>query len=65
MTMMMKVAIALAIARLGYSEAKETWESACAVAMATAALVAFSGSSSNLVSIAGGGRKAVIQRRIE
>jgi hypothetical protein len=57
----MMVAIALAIARLGDSEAKETQVSACAVAMATAALEAFSVSCSNLISIAGGGRKAVIQ----
>ena len=58
---MMMVAIALAIARLGDSEAKETRASACAVAMATAALADFSVSSSNLISIAGGGRKAVIR----
>jgi hypothetical protein len=58
---MMMVAIALAIARLGDSEAKETRESVCAVAMATTALADFSVSSSNLISIAGSGRLAMIR----
>jgi hypothetical protein len=50
---MMMVAMVLAIARLGDSVAKETRESACAVAMATAVLVDFSVSSSSLISMPG------------
>jgi hypothetical protein len=42
MATMMMVARALAIASWGESVAKETRESACAVAMATASLVDFS-----------------------
>ncbi len=54
MAMMMMVARALAAASWGKSMAKETRESTCAVAMATAALADFLVSSSNLISIAWG-----------
>ncbi len=57
---MMMVTMALAIASGGESVAKEIQDSACAVAMTTAALEAFSVSSSYLISIAKGGRRPVI-----
>jgi hypothetical protein len=58
--MTMMVARALAAAREGKFVAKETQENACAVAMATAALVALLVLSSNLISIAGGRRRPLI-----
>jgi hypothetical protein len=56
MAMTTMVARALAAASWGKSVAKETQESMCAVAMATAALADFLVSISNLISIAGGRR---------
>ncbi len=58
MAMTMMGARALAAASWGKSVAKETGESACAVAMATAALADFLVSSLNLIYIAGGRRMA-------
>jgi hypothetical protein len=58
--MTMMVVRALVAAREGKSVAKETWENACAVAMATAALAALSVASSNLISIDGGQRRPLI-----
>ncbi len=52
--MTMMVARALAAASWGKSVAKETQESACAVAMTMVALADFLVSSSNLISIARG-----------
>jgi hypothetical protein len=56
MAMMMMVASALAAVSWGKSMAKETQESACAVAMTMATLADFLVSSLNLISIAGGRR---------
>jgi hypothetical protein len=60
MVIRMMVKRALAAASWGKSLDKETWESACVVEMATAAVADFLVSSLNLINIAGGRRILMI-----